>query len=107
MKQFQFLDTNPDTAFQNSIENHMSDLHDQILALECQLNSLERAHDVFVTNHFVVSPLGESFADHMAEVTYPNGYYESIEIAMASGRAEYGVAFTIFNLRGSTIAVVE
>lgn len=100
-------DNNPS---QKQIE-HQYDLiksnYYEIERLQRELHHNEAHLTHLEMNQYVVTNLNETFWDHIADVEYTQGYYQTQEEAHEVGKAECTGGYRIFDLNGNEIFNTE
>lgn len=100
---------NPDQARFNFIDdalehNHrrIEDMQREIRAIERLSQSLQDEAQTLRETRFVICSKDESFFEHLADVEYVDGYYETIEKAL-NARDHYPNGWKILNLDGVNV----
>lgn len=75
-----------------------------IQELERELAQYEQLLADTELSQYVVADKNESFWDHISNVEYVFGYYQSIDEASQVGAKEYPNGFVIYNLVGEKVA---
>lgn len=107
---YTFKPVNDDARTLCQLEDQNETLLRQIEEMQREIRALERGlayneteFNVLTSTRFVVAGLTETFWDHMADVDYNGGFYESLDEAHNIGKTEYKGSYIIFDLTGKQL----
>lgn len=84
----------------NNIEYIVRQIHE----LKRELNNAEKSLLDLETSQYVIAGLNEPFWDHVSNVEYIAGYYQTLDAAHKLGETEYALGgYCIYDLTGKLI----
>lgn len=85
-----------------AMELDIVNLHEEMSRLAKNLRHAEKFYQHALENHYVLAMANESFGEHMVDVDYSDGFYETVEDARLDA-VHYPEGWAIFDLTGKEI----
>lgn len=93
---------NPSEKILESYESRILSIERELIELQIEKRNQERFLNDHMSDLYVLARKGEKLEDHLAEVEYSNGYYQSLEEALKD-TVEFLEGWVIYNLHGEVI----